>query len=454
MAALGAALGGCGGGGGAAAAAAAGAGAAAAAPSAGAADVSLAGAGAASGGGTAPASPIAATGYTTPSIAPVLAATVSASNASGAGAAHKAPAIAGTPPAVVAAGTPYAFEPTVTAAAGARLTFSIANKPAWAIFSTTSGALSGNPAAADVGTFGGITISVSDGTSSVSLAPFQIAVTPATSAITLSWTPPTQNTNGTTITDLAGYHVYYGTKPSNLTTMIAVDAPSTTSRLIGNLTAGTWYFAVAAVNSEKIESALSAILALDVVPAGGAGGGGAPTPVSVDLASSANVDAVANAGARAIDGGLDAKGDAYAASALGASLNWSGAEFTLPAAGSVGAVSSTTIALPEGNFASLQFLATATNGNQAKQSFVVAYTDGSTSTIEQSLSDWHTPQNFAGEAVARTMSERINGSGAADARGFNLYGYGFAIDATKTVKSLTLPKNRDVVVLAVTLTTP
>jgi hypothetical protein len=52
------------------------------------------------------------------------------------------------------------------------------------------------------------------------------------------------------------------------------------------------------------------------------------------------------------------------------------------------AVSNTTIPLPAGNYATLKLLGSAVNGKQANQSFVVTYTDGTTTTITQSLSDW------------------------------------------------------------------
>jgi hypothetical protein len=82
---------------------------------------------------------------------------------------------------------------------------------------------------------------------------------------------------------------------------------------------------------------------------------------------------------------------------------------------------------------------------------VVTYTDGTTTTITQSLSDWFSPQSYAGESIVSTMAYRITQSGAADNRTFYLYGYSFAINSAKTVASITLPANRDVVVLAIDL---
>jgi len=79
----------------------------------------------------------------------------------------------------------------------------------------------------------------------------------------------------------------------------------------------------------------------------------------------------------------------------------------------------------------------------------VTYSDGSTVHFTQSLSDWLLPQNFPGEASAVTMAYRVKPSGATQNGPWNLYGYTFALNSAKTVKSLSLPENRNVVVLAV-----
>ena len=84
--------------------------------------------------------------------------------------------LSGTPATTAVSGYSYGFQPTVTAGAGATLTYSISNKPGWANFSTTTGALSGIPGEADVGTYAGIGISVNDGSTTASLAAFSIAV--------------------------------------------------------------------------------------------------------------------------------------------------------------------------------------------------------------------------------------------------------------------------------------
>ena len=94
-------------------------------------------------------------------------------------AANQSPVISGTPETSVKAGAAYSFTPTASDPdEGAVLTFSISNKPAWASFSTSTGALSGTPAGTDVGVTSGIVISVSDGTASANLPAFSLAVTP------------------------------------------------------------------------------------------------------------------------------------------------------------------------------------------------------------------------------------------------------------------------------------
>jgi hypothetical protein len=76
---------------------------------------------------------------------------------------------------------------------------------------------------------------------------------------TLTWVPPTLNTNGTSVTTLTGYHIFYGTTEGALTQSIAVSGASTTTYEITGLSSGTWYFAVAADAADGTESAPSNI---------------------------------------------------------------------------------------------------------------------------------------------------------------------------------------------------
>jgi hypothetical protein len=171
-----------------------------------------------------------------------------------------APIISGSPAPSVSVGAAYEFRPTATGANNAKLSFSIKNQPGWAKFDATTGTLSGTPAAANVGTYAQVSITVSDGVRSASLAPFSVNVTQHLATATLSWTAPALNTNGTTATDLAGYHIYYGSKPTALNQVISVDGAGAVNYTINNLSPGTWYFAIKAYNAEKVESSLSAVV--------------------------------------------------------------------------------------------------------------------------------------------------------------------------------------------------
>jgi Fibronectin type III domain len=74
---------------------------------------------------------------------------------------------------------------------------------------------------------------------------------------TLTWTAPTTNTDGSPVTSLSGYHIFYGTAPGSMTSSIAVSGATSTSYEITGLTSGTWYFAVAADAADGTQSAPS-----------------------------------------------------------------------------------------------------------------------------------------------------------------------------------------------------
>lgn len=91
-------------------------------------------------------------------------------------------------------------------------------------------------------------------------------------AATLSWTPPTQNTDGSAYTDPAGYQLNYGPGPApidlpgNLSTVVSIDDPATTTFVISGLAIGDWSFVIRAENmrgvlSDWSNTALKAITA-------------------------------------------------------------------------------------------------------------------------------------------------------------------------------------------------
>jgi len=175
--------------------------------------------------------------------------------------ASDAPTISGSPAKTVAVGNTYSFTPAASDPRGQALTFSIFGKPSWANFDESTGELSGTPDAGDVGTSSGIVISVSDGEQSASLPAFAIAVTQAGAGggtATLSWLPPQQNTDGTPLVNLAGYHVYYGTSASSLSKSVKIANPSVSTYVVSDLSSGTWYFSVKAYNAKNVESDFSA----------------------------------------------------------------------------------------------------------------------------------------------------------------------------------------------------
>lgn len=73
----------------------------------------------------------------------------------------------------------------------------------------------------------------------------------------LSWTPPSQNMNGSALTNLGGYRIRYGTTATNLDQLIQVANPGLTGYTVTNLAPGTYYFAVVAYSTSGAESNLS-----------------------------------------------------------------------------------------------------------------------------------------------------------------------------------------------------
>ena len=83
-------------------------------------------------------------------------------------------------------------------------------------------------------------------------------------SVTLSWTVPTENEDMSPLTDLAGYIIHYGTQAGQYSNTIYVDDPKTTSYKFENLSPGTYYFAITAINTDDVESALSDMIAKTV----------------------------------------------------------------------------------------------------------------------------------------------------------------------------------------------
>lgn len=183
---------------------------------------------------------------------------------------------------------------------------------------------------------------------------------------------------------------------------------------------------------------------------------------AVDFSGAYNVSAFyadANESSITAANSLDGVGFAYSANLLQSGLDLSGTQFTFGPANQPDSVSGNkTIALPAGSFTTLQMLATGVQGNQASKTITVTYTDTTTQQFVQSFSDWCSALNGgcsstgsnAGESIALAMPYR-DSAGGPDNRVFYLYGYSFNLNTNKTVQSITLPNDPDVIVLAITL---
>jgi hypothetical protein len=172
---------------------------------------------------------------------------------------NAAPVISGSPPTTVTVGNPYTFTPAASDAnAGTTFLFSLNALPPWAAFDTATGRLQGTPGAADVRTYSNLVITVSDGVAQASLPAFSITVQAvATGSALLTWLPPTQNTDGSAITDLKGYKIYWGTALGNYSNSVALDDKGAASYVVGNLVPNTYYFVVTARNTSNVESQFS-----------------------------------------------------------------------------------------------------------------------------------------------------------------------------------------------------
>lgn len=73
----------------------------------------------------------------------------------------------------------------------------------------------------------------------------------------VSWIAPVENTDSSTLTDLAGFKIYFGIFPGEYDNSITVNNAGLSSILVENLGAADWFFVVTAFNSSGIESAYS-----------------------------------------------------------------------------------------------------------------------------------------------------------------------------------------------------
>ena len=176
---------------------------------------------------------------------------------------NHAPVISGFPVGSVEAGTVYDFQPLASDADGDVLVFSIAGKPVWADFDTTSGRLSGIPVDSDAGTYSKIAITVSDGVETAALPLFDITVDPApalSGSFTLDWTAPVARADGSPLPpgEIGGFRIHYGSTSGNYSHAIDINDASVHSATLTDLAPGTYHVVMTSYDTGGLESSYSA----------------------------------------------------------------------------------------------------------------------------------------------------------------------------------------------------
>ena len=177
------------------------------------------------------------------------------------------------------------------------------------------------------------------------------------------------------------------------------------------------------------------------------------TSRSVDLSSIYSLEGIAADNARfPANRGFDGEGNMLSANLLGTTKTVSGVDFQIGAKGTPNVVPSrgNQIAV-NGSASSLWLLASSVEGSHRNQTVTVTYEDGTTKSFIQNFSDWYVPESFPGETRAVRMRYRNSPDGTADRRTFFVYAYGFELDATKSLKRITLPNDEGIRVLAISV---
>lgn len=118
---------------------------------------------------------------------------------------------------------------------------------------------SGSPAS-------GSAASATAATSAANITGSTAVADPSVKSITLSWSPPTRNSDGSSLSNLAGYTLHYGTSSEDYTGSIQITSPTATSYVVSdsNFPPGKYYFAISAYNAQQVSSSLSGEISVTV----------------------------------------------------------------------------------------------------------------------------------------------------------------------------------------------
>jgi hypothetical protein len=81
-----------------------------------------------------------------------------------------------------------------------------------------------------------------------------------TGSATLTWDAPTHNEDGTVLSDLTGFKIYWGTTQGTYNNSLVVNNPSARTWTLQDITAGQWNFVVTSLAASGEESTFSLVV--------------------------------------------------------------------------------------------------------------------------------------------------------------------------------------------------
>ena len=259
---------------------------------------------------------------------------------------------------------------------------------------------------------------------------------PAAGKATLSWTASVAD-GGTPVTS------YAVTPRQGATIQTKTNWGDTSYTLTGlDFSKGPIYFTVAATNFAGTSPVATLLIGQDGQPID-----------TTNLTTGITTD-----GTWVIGGGFNTVGNTYSWEALGSGAGVGNGKatfnFGLPNQPQTIVAAGQEIAVTQGAFGSVNLAGAAVYyGAQPNMIVKLNYTDGTSENWTQSISDWGTPRQYAGETTLVTMPYRNEGDGTRDSRPVCLHSYSRAISQGKTLKSITLPLNQNVRILDIKMGT-